>query len=287
METPQGAKGVIGLRPAAGRAWAEDLEALLRTMARTISLAVERALLSEKNTANALAQESERLSKLLLDSVSHELRTPLTVIQGAASVLGDEDTGRDEATRRALLGEVLDATDRLNGIVENLLSMGRLESGNLRLQRVEVDPEDLLSAALKTTDAELKGRKIEVEAPATVYPLSCDAALVVQVLINLLRNSARYAGDNARIAIEIGSRPDGASFSVRDDGPGVREADLGRLFDKFFRAERTVPGGTGLGLAICKGIVAAHGGRIAARNLPEGGFAVDFELPALPSDGGS
>ena len=287
METPKGTKGVIGLRLAQGKAWGDDQEALLRIMARTISLAVERELLSEKNAANALAVESERLGKLLLDSVSHELRTPLTVIQGASSALQDNDTVLDVEARSSLLVEIKDAVSRLNGIVENLLSMSRLETGAIHLQRIETDPEDLVAAALAAADSELAGHDVKVDYEKTVTePVICDAVLIVQTLANLLRNSARYAGAHARISLLIGSRPGFVSFSVRDDGPGVREPDIEHIFDKFFRAGRSTPGGTGLGLAICKGIVIAHGGTISAKNLPEGGFAVDFELPATPREGG-
>ena len=284
METPKGTKGVIGLRLAQGKAWGDDQEALLRIMVRTISLAVERELLSEKNAANALAVESERLSKLLLDSVSHELRT---VIQGASSALQDNDTVLDVEARSSLLVEIKDAVSRLNGIVENLLSMSRIETGAIHLQRIETDPEDLVAAALAAADSELAGHDVKVDYESTITePVICDAVLIVQTLANLLRNSARYAGAHARISLLIGSRPGFVSFSIRDDGPGVREPDIEHIFDKFFRAGRSVPGGTGLGLAICKGIVVAHGGTISARNLSEGGFAVDFELPATPREGG-
>jgi two-component system sensor histidine kinase KdpD len=256
-------------------------------MARTVSLAVERELLSEKNTANALAVESERLSKILLDSVSHELRTPLTVIQGAASALQDEETADDPEARASLVGEMKDAVGRLNDIVENLLSMSRIEAGATRLQLREMDPEDLVAAALAAADGELAGHEVKVEYEAGMADsLSCDAGLIVQTLANLLRNSARYAGEKAKIGIIVGSMPGFVSFSVRDDGPGVPKSALEHIFDKFFRVEHSPPGGTGLGLAICRSVVIAHGGRISARNLPEGGLAVDFCLPVKPRGGG-
>jgi two-component system sensor histidine kinase KdpD len=287
METPKGIRGVIGLKLSKEKAWGDDQEALLRIMARTVSLAVERELLSEKNTANALAVESERLSKILLDSVSHELRTPLTVIQGAASALQDEETADDPEARASLVGEMKDAVGRLNDIVENLLSMSRIEAGATRLQLREMDPEDLVAAALAAADGELAGHEVQVEYEAGMADsLSCDAGLIVQTLANLLRNSARYAGEKAKIGIIVGSMPGFVSFSVRDDGPGVPKSALEHIFDKFFRVEHSPPGGTGLGLAICRSVVIAHGGRISARNLPEGGLAVDFCLPVKPRGGG-
>ena len=284
MDTPNGTIGVIGLRQAQGLAWTEDGEKFLRTMVRTLSLAVERELLSERNRANELGKESERIGKLLLDSVSHELRTPLTVIKGSASALADEETALDAPTRRALVDEIAGASERLDAIVENLLSMNRLESGPLALRRTEADAEDLVAAALKAAGADLAGHELEIDEASIDAPISCDASLIVQTLVNLLRNAAGYSGAGSRITVKTGAERGWASFAVEDDGPGVREADLPRLFDKFFRAERSAPGGTGLGLAICKGIVEAHGGRIEARNLPGRGFAVSFTLPLeMPS----
>ena len=287
MDTPQGRIGVVGLRPALGTAWSEDLESFLRTMSRTLSIAVQRELLAEREATSALAAESERLGSLLLDSVSHELRTPLAIIQGSASALADEATAEDPMSRRELVDEIRGGAERLDGIVENLLSMNRLESGALSLRIEESGPEDLVSSALAAVREELGGRTLSVDLAGVGRPLFCDEGLIVQVLVNLLRNSARYAGPTARI--EVGARSERGStvFRVRDDGPGLRDADLPHIFDKFYRADRSQPGGTGLGLAICKGIVEAHGGRIAARNALGGGFLVEFELPdGSPKAGG-
>ncbi|HUW40723.1 MAG TPA: sensor histidine kinase KdpD [Rectinemataceae bacterium] len=279
MDTPNGTIGVIGLRQAQGMAWTDDNETFLRTLVRTLSLAVERELLSERNRANELNKESERISKLLLDSVSHELRTPLTVIKGSASALADEETARDAPTRRALIEEIVGASERLDAIVGNLLSMNRLESGPIALRRTEVDAEDLVAAALKAAGGDLAGHELVIDQVSIDAPVPCDAGLIVQTLVNLLRNAAAYSGAHSRIAVSASAERGWARFAVEDEGPGVREADMARLFDKFFRAERSAPGGTGLGLAICKGIVEAHGGHIEAHNLPGRGFAVSFTLP--------
>jgi two-component system sensor histidine kinase KdpD len=279
MDTPQGGIGAIGLRRAEGRAWTDELESFLRTMCRTISLALGRALLSAEKEALALDRESDRLGKLLLDSVSHELRTPLTVIEGSASALSDEETARDEGARRALVAGILGAAARLNGIVENLLSMSRLETGKLVLARSDSEAEELVAAAAKLAADDLAGHELSLGAEPGLE-LSCDAGLVVQVLANLLRNAARHGGPVSRIAVRAEPGPSGARFSVSDDGSGLGEAELPRLFSKFYRGERASPGGSGLGLAICKGIVEAHGGRISARNLVGGGFEVSFSLPS-------
>jgi two-component system sensor histidine kinase KdpD len=280
MQTPRAAIGVIGLRLAEGRVWTGDLDGFFSTMSRTISIALERELLSEENVANTLSRESERLGKVLLDSVSHEMRTPLTIIQGSASALADEDTGSDSIARRILLEQISGGAARLDAIVENLLSMNRLESGSFALRLAESDPEELIAAAIAELDKDAGGHQVRVECRDGPFTLDCDGVLIVQVLVNLLRNAVRYAGDAGPITVRYAAADDGSAFfSVDDSGPGLPEVDLRRVFEKFYRSRNAVPGGCGLGLAICKGIVEAHGGTISASNLTRGGLSVRFTLP--------
>jgi two-component system sensor histidine kinase KdpD len=295
LEGPEGRVGVVGLNPPEGRAWSEDHESWLRTLARTLSLAIGRERLSEQAALVELAQRSERLGSILIDSVSHELRTPIAIIQGSASALTDEDTAADPVARAALVDEIVGGARRLDGLVENLLSMSRLESGQLALKLCSCDPEDLAASAIAAAEGELKDAPIgiEIEGGSAEGPGEawCDEGLVVQVLANLLRNCARHAGSSPRIVLALGratgpGREGGSRFAVRDDGPGVPEAELPLVFDKFHRVVPGRSGGTGLGLSICRGIVLAHGGAIEARNLPGSGLEVSFELPARPAVGG-
>jgi len=278
LEAPQGRVGVLGLKPKDGRAWSDDFEDWLSTMSRTVSMAIERERLAAKANAAEFAKESERIGALLLDSVSHELRTPLAVIEGAASALADGDA-IDEPNRRELVAEIGRSARRLDGIVEDILSMSRLESGGVALRLDDCDPVDIASTAIESASEEFVGMRVELEAPSEPRPLRCDEGLVVQVLVNLLRNCRRHAGTNPKVTIGIEQESGTTTFSVRDDGPGVSEAELARLFDKFYRSGPAKPGGTGLGLSICRGIVRVHGGDIVARNLWGQGFEIVFGLP--------
>ncbi len=283
LQSVRGALGVVGLRIASDRRWTHELDAFLATMLRTIALAVERELAIVDSTAAALSRESARLGKLLLDSVSHELRTPLTIIQGSATALADDTTASNPRSRSLLIGEISMGASRLDAIVGNLLSINRLESGSLSLHLSEVDQEELVSAAVSQMKGEAGEALIEVVGTILPAVLVCDAALIVQVLVNLLRNAFRYGAPGGRISIRFGKEPEGfRTFDVEDQGRGVPEKDLDRIFGKFHRGPDAAPGGCGLGLAICKGIVEAHGGSIAARNLEGGGFLVGFRLPAFP-----
>jgi two-component system sensor histidine kinase KdpD len=283
LEGPEGVAGAVGLRLASGRNWQRQQEGVLGTMLSTIALALERTLLTEAAAADKVARESERIGDLLLDSVSHELRTPMTVILGNAMALEDGEAEQKPETRHSLLAELIRAAVRLEAIVGNLLSMSRLQSGMLRLKRVDADPEELASAAIAQTEAELGPQRLELEVEEGLPLLDCDAGLIVTLLVNLLRNAVQHG--TPPLSVRIGKAPaGGVRFAVEDGGPGVREGDLGRIFAKFQRGAGAPAGGSGLGLAICRGVVEAHGGSITAENRPAGGFRV---VVILPGTGGS
>ena len=279
MAAPGGTIGVIGIRLDNEKVMTDDQESFLLTLGSTISLAVEREILAEKNRNNLLVQESERLSRILLNLISHELRTPLTVIQGSASALMDSETAEDKTSRDQLVEEILTNAVNLNSIVENLLSMNRLESGRLKLRMENTDSEDLVSLALRQVRKELGKRPVKIIKPDILPLVRCDIVLIIQVLANILQNASRYTDDGTQIEIKIEILDGNMHFVVQDFGPGVREEELPHLFDKFYRGEGGKKGGTGLGLSICKGIIEAHAGSIAARNRTGGGFEVEFTLP--------
>jgi two-component system sensor histidine kinase KdpD len=270
---------VIGIRLEKEKVMTNDQESFLLTLSSTLSLAVERELLAEKNRRNLLVQESERLSRILLNLISHELRTPLTVIQGSASALMDSDTAEDRTSRDQLVEEILTNAVKLNSIVENLLSMNRLESGRLKLRMEKTDPEDLVSLALRQVGKDLGERQVTIAKPDIIPLVRCDIVLIIQVLANILQNVSRYTDEGTRVEIRIEVLDGAMHFIVQDSGPGVSEEELPHLFDKFYRCESGKKGGTGLGLSICKGIIEAHKGVITARNRAGGGFAVEFALP--------
>ena len=171
-----------------------------------------------------MARESERLGRVLLNTVSHELRTPLTTIKGSITALMDPVTGTDTDARATLLSETLTAVDRLNAIVENLLSMSRLESGMLRLNRSDTDVMDLVSVVADSA------RRLSADHPLTIsmeedIPLvSLDFILMVQVLANLLGNVAAHTPAGTPVQLSVEKSGDGISITVADRGPGRRSA---------------------------------------------------------------
>jgi two-component system sensor histidine kinase KdpD len=270
---------VLGIALPGGKAWTPQQEDDLATIVRTLSISLEREVLRHEQEASLIARESERLGRILLNTISHEMRTPLTAIQGAATSLLDEEGPADPALRSALLSEILNASVRLNNIVENLLSMNRLESGHLKLRSSTVDVEELLSVALAAVRSEAGSREVTVSGLVKGTAVSVDFVLMVQALAGILQNACRHTPDGTPVEVSVHGEGRDMTIQVRDWGPGVPEFELPHLFEKFFRGEGAQAGGTGLGLTISAGIVQAHGGDIGAL-LPEGGgLAIVLRIP--------
>jgi two-component system sensor histidine kinase KdpD len=273
------AVGVLGVRLLKEAAWLPDQEDSLQMLGRTLSLAIEREKLSEENRKNLMARESERLSRVLLNTVSHELRTPLTTIKGSITALMDSVTGSDPEARATLLSETLTAVDRLNAIVENLLSMSRLESGLLRLKRSPTDVMDLASVVADSARRQSSEHPLTISIEDDLPLVSLDFILMVQVLANLLGNVAAHTPSGTAVQLSVEKAGDGITITVADGGPGVAPEELPHLFETFFRGKKAATGGVGLGLPICKGIVEAHGGSVAAYINRKGGLSVKINLP--------
>jgi two-component system sensor histidine kinase KdpD len=268
---------------------------LLATLGGNLALAIEREILSAENEKHKLAEESARLSRILLNHVSHELRTPLTTIKGAASGLLDDDAAEDPQLRKALLSETLTAADKLNSLVEDLLSMSRLETGALRPRLEKTYVEELLGAAQASLGPLAGSRKIVIAPGCHDAELMVDQALMVQVFRNILRNFASYTPDGSSLSIDYlsseykldsGAYPPGhaapghAILRFSDDGPGVPRRELQTLFDTFYRGTNSAGRqGCGLGLSISRGIVEAHGGSIRALASAGGGLTLEVVLP--------
>jgi two-component system, OmpR family, sensor histidine kinase KdpD len=271
--------GVIGVGPPPEAAWTRSDDGLIASLGRTLALSVERLRAEAASREALLRLESERLGGILLDSVSHELRTPLTAITGALSALRDDSLAARADARAALLATALEASDALDDIVEDILSISRIESGMLRVARKTVDLGDLARAAISRAGPEVASRRIETSAPADSEGAFVDAALAARLAANLLRNAVRYSPEGAAVDFALEPRPGSLSIRVRDRGPGIPEDELATAFSRFARGRGAKGKGLGLGLAICRGIAEAHGGSIRARNAEGGGLEVEASLP--------
>ncbi len=279
LVTPDAVVGVLGISLLDWDAWTPEMESSLATVAHALSISLEREALHREHQKSLVEMESERLGRILLNTVSHEMRTPLTAIKGAVTSLLDEGEAAGPPLRAALLSEVLDASDTLNGIVENLLSMNRLESGHLKLKRSTVDIEELASVVCDSVRGEPSPHPLSVKGETTGFAVSVDFVLMAQALSNVLQNAFRHTPDGTPVEMSVGRDGSSLLVEISDSGPGVSAPDLPRLFEKFYRCEKTHGGGTGLGLTICAGIVHAHEGEVTAARASSGGLAVRVQVP--------
>lgn len=255
---------------------------LLDAFASQTAMALERVRFSLQAEQAQILAARETLERALLNSISHDLRTPLATITGALSSLRDQE-GLDEAARTELLATACEEAARLNRFVGNLLDMTRLEAGAVRLKYTPCDVEELIGCALSVLDPRLGKREIAVNLLPDLPLVMLDMGCMTQVLVNLLDNSLKYSPPDRPIGINARTDRDWLVMEIVDQGPGVAEADLERIFDKFHRLpEPEGARGTGLGLSICKGFVEAHDGKISAAITPGGGLTVTIRLPLTP-----
>ncbi len=277
--------GVLGIRPAPGKQLPPAKGRLIAALAQPVAQALGRATLANELEAARLHGQTEELRSALLASVSHDLRTPLTAMRGSIDCLASLGQGMSEADRQELLETTRDEAERLDRYIQNLLDMTRLGHGGLKLIRDWVTPADIVASALQRLQRVLAGLQVTVRIPDRLPLLYVHAALIEQALINVLENAARFSSPGGCVEVEIAADSNRLRFIVRDEGPGIPEAEREKIFDMFYTAARGDRGGpgTGLGLAICQGMIGAHGGRVLVDDGLNGrGASVILELPLSP-----
>ncbi len=294
MRTVRGGGGVLGVRaPAGGTGFDPPAVQALEALADQAAIALERVHLAGESARAAAMEETGRLRTALLNSLSHDLRTPLTGIRGAAETLRGSWQGLAPAVRADLLLSIEEDTARMARFLSNIMDLTRLESGEVRPRLAAVDVAGVIEAAVVRVPGALHAGVALPDPPPLVL---ADAALLEQVLVNLLDNAAKYAAAGARTVVRVGAgRGAGGraevAIAVADEGVGIPAADLPHVFDSFYRARRgdRVAPGTGLGLAIARSMVEAMGGSIEAASprpdLPRDGAPgtmVTVRLPAAP-----
>jgi len=231
-------------------------------------------------------REAERAKTAFLAGLSHELKTPLSLIKGFAETLANPAMPADEAFGRQALGVILEETDRLTRMVDQLLLTARMESGALRLELDQTDVGALVERLVDELRVAHPDRKIDLEIDADAQPIRADAARLRQMVAELLANALKYAPESrAPIGVRVARDPAPTRYAlrieVRDRGPGIAAEDAPHVFERFYRAsERGV--GTGLGLYMCRVIVEAHGGRVDLETEPGSGSTFVVRLPADP-----
>ena len=267
---------------------AEELSDLARTLGRGElhhrsggKYAGEFAQLAEQ--MDEMAEQLEELLRsrtLFAALISHEIRTPITTVRGFTQAIKDGVVAPGD--QEPYLQTILEETRRIERLLGDLLQLERLEAGQLPLEPDWVAVSDLLDDAAERLAPRARERNVNVEVARAPGDLEAwvDGERIAQVLGNLLDNALRHAPDGGRIRIAAHPGDDEVLLAVSDDGPGFREEEMSRVFDRFYRASHS-EGGVGLGLAISREIVERHGGSIRASNIPGGGARVEFSLPRV------
>lgn len=239
----------------------------------------------------AKIREQKRVDKLkdgLISVVSHELRTPLTVIKGSINNLLDGITGALNDKQRTVLSTTKRNADRLSRLIDDLLDLSRLESGQVKINRQQIAPASLIQDIVQNFQSQAEQGKITMETnhPGKIAQINADHDMIFQVLSNLLTNALRHARNKITVSAKQLPSENGTEFvqfRITDDGRGIDPKDHDRLFNKFEQINRPQGGsgykGTGLGLTICKEIISLHNGKIWVESEPGKGTHFYFTIP--------
>ncbi len=274
--------GVV--RAVAGIELARSLDSFEQSLCLAIlgecGLALDKQLADEARQLLALKAQQEQLRGNLLRAISHDLRTPLTSISGNAEMLLHGVV--PEAEREPIYRNIYDDSIWLINLVENLLSITRMDDSSIRLNLKPELVSDIVEAALNRIGLRAQTHEIRTEIENDLLLAQMDAPLILQVLLNLLENAMNYTSSGSHIVITANEEGDMVRVSVQDDGPGIAEEAKPRVFDMFFTSSGVrgdARRGLGLGLALCRAIITAHDGEITVRDNKPHGSIFSFTLP--------
>ena len=246
------------------------------------ALALENLRNAEEKEQAAAMVRSEQLRSNLLRSISHDIRTPLTSISGNASNLLSHYRQLDDETREQIFSDIYDDSEWLIDLVENLLSISRIENGQMELHLSSEVMGDVIEESLKHVDKKVAEHTITVQDTDDILLVNMDARLIMQVLINLINNAVKNTQAGSEIRIETRQDGSDAVVTVRDNGPGIPDEMKEHVFEMFYTGRNKVADGRrglGLGLALCKSIVEAHHGSITLTDNEPTGCCFTFSLP--------
>jgi len=253
-----------------------------------MGLALERAAAVRSAAASREAAQTQALRNTLLAAIAHDHRTPLASILGAASSLSEQDERLSPEQRRRLATTIVDEASQLARLTDNTLQLARLDSPGLVLHADWESAEEIVGTVLRRVRARDPANPVKAHVEPKLPLLRCDAALLVQLLENLVDNALKYGGGTP-VEIVAHRVADQVLLAVRDRGPGVPAEWRSRIFEAFQRAAPPVvpgsrgdeprPRGAGVGLALCRAIAQAHGGELTLRYRRHGGSSFELFLP--------
>ena len=247
---------------------------LLLSILGECALALEKEIYNRKREEAVTKAKNEQLRANLLRSISHDLRTPLTSISGNAAILLNNEEAFDKEKRRQLYTGIYDDSMWLINLVENLLSVTRLEEGRLNLRISTELADEVVTEALRHVNRLSVEHHITVKHQDDLLLAKMDSRLIIQVIINIVDNALKYTPKGSKIEIYARKENQMIAISIADNGKGIADCAKEKIFDMFYTADSKVADsrrGLGLGLFLCKSIIQAHGGTIqVADNVPHG-----------------
>ena len=273
--------GVFVFRPKSNRHLNLEQETLLFSIVTQLASSLERHFFEKRLVESHRLEESEKLHQTLLNSISHELRTPLTTIVAWASSLEHLENASKPDYVLTVASELVEAGDRLNRVIENLLDMTRLNSGILELKLEWHDVHDLIGVTLKKLGKNVGNHLIRTQLPDILPVVKIDFRMMEHALSNIVMNAVSYTPAHSTITISAAFENEALQLFFDDEGAGIPEDKREQIFEKFYRLPGTPTGGTGLGLSIVKSIVEAHKGSITVEQNAAGGARFIITLPAL------
>jgi len=248
----------------------------------------DKLVIRQSNELDQLATELNRMSERLksldnerrafLANVSHELRTPVSNVQVTIDAL-ERGAVDEPELRDRFFQTIKEETKRLSGLIHDLLDLGRLEAGVTLLEIQAIALESVISRAIRAMEVRMQAKNVTVEVDVADLRIMGDSERLLQAFLNLLDNAIKYSTPNARIFIAASGNKQQALISIRDQGSGIPETDLPRIFEQFYTTSRSSKNGVGLGLAIARRIIEAHGGSITASSKPGQGAVFTLSLP--------
>ena len=272
--------GVVGIPVKENKLDAFEYSILLSILGEC-ALALDNARNAKEKEVAAIRAKDEQLRADLLRSISHDLRTPLTSISGNASTLLYLDQKIDDETRKQIYTDIYDDSEWLTNVVENLLSVTRLNDGKLQINLSLQVVEDVIDEALKHVNRKISEHHLVKDYSETILLANMDARLIIQVIINLVDNAIKYTPVGSTITVRARKEENKVKISVIDDGPGIKDEQKPHIFEMFFTGQNKVidsQRSLGLGLALCKSIINTHGGELTLTDAVPHGCNFTFTL---------
>jgi two-component system, OmpR family, sensor histidine kinase KdpD len=273
--------GVIGTSFSAGPL-DQSSRLFLRMLTSQVAMALERQKLSDEQRSILIESEKEKMRSNLLRAISHDLRTPLTGILGSSSAILENGSALDKKTHDQLVTNIKEDSQWLIRMVENLLSVTRINEGTMNVTKTPEAVEEIVAEAISHIRKRFPNRKISVKVPDELLIVPMDGTLIQQVLLNLVENAIKHSAADSMIDILVKREEKFTTFEVGDQGEGISDEDFPYLFDSYVpngAKSSDSSRGMGIGLSICMTIIKAHNGTLEAQNKVGGGSVFRFRLP--------